>query len=673
MHARQSLILKHNRVGYDGTWSPFTVKVGTPPQWTYLLPSTSISETWVIGASGCDGTIQCQTLRGGIFLANTSSTFKSEGNYNLGLDPNLGFSGAGYYGLDSIQLTDSISEKSQVVAIVNETDTWTGILGLGPQGTSFVESSTKPLVASLADGNDSAIPSLSYGFTAGASYRLKQVPGSLTFGGYDAARFEPNNVSFSLDSNQQPTVSLNSIVANGWRDSNVTLLDSGEQGLFTIDSSTPFLWLPEAAAQRFEQTFGLEYNDTLQLYFYPNQTQPNGTLLSDLNACTFDFTFSDLSGSSQTLTLSLVGQTFTSLSLSYGYPNLAINSSSQPIPYFPVRKAANSTQYTIGRMFLQETYLTVDYERNNFSLSQAIFSQDALTNIQLVDILSVNSTSPVPAAAASSSLSTGAIAGIAIGAVCLIVIVLGTIIILIIRKRRASSRSANDSNEHHGFITSILGKRSSRGPLVPEKGPAAEVQGNEIKELHGSNSLVTTEVKELQGRVLIPEMPESPANVVFGVDHDPSTPVELPLRNSADFSRDNDLAPPEYAASSPAFSNASFPNHSPSPFSAGPVSPLNSPLPGSEKGNGAWLDVSSESGVGTNESSTGGRLHPLHPASRNVSRNASPSTPRYVLDESESAHVDLRSSMLTSAASRYSADASRPESEARRFSWEDTG
>ena len=93
-----------NRVGYDGTWSPFTVKVGTPPQWVYLLPSTSTSETWVIGASGCDGTIQCKTVRGGVFTANTSSTFKPEGDFDLGLDPSLGFSGAGYYGLDSIQL-----------------------------------------------------------------------------------------------------------------------------------------------------------------------------------------------------------------------------------------------------------------------------------------------------------------------------------------------------------------------------------------------------------------------------------------------------------------------------------------------------------------------------------------------------------------------------------------
>ena len=94
-----------HRIGYDGTWSTFVVKIGSPSQWVYLLPSTATSETWVIGSSGCDGTIQCRTNRGGTFYANESSTFVSEGLFDLDLDPYLGFSEAGYYGLDSIELT----------------------------------------------------------------------------------------------------------------------------------------------------------------------------------------------------------------------------------------------------------------------------------------------------------------------------------------------------------------------------------------------------------------------------------------------------------------------------------------------------------------------------------------------------------------------------------------
>jgi hypothetical protein len=36
--------------------------------------------------------------------------------------------------------------------------------------------------------------------------------------------------------------------------------------------------------------------------------------------------------------------------------------------YFPIRRAKNSTQYTLGRTFLQEAYVIADYERANFSI-----------------------------------------------------------------------------------------------------------------------------------------------------------------------------------------------------------------------------------------------------------------------------------------------------------------
>lgn len=63
-----------------------------------------MSETWVVGLDGCDGTIQCETARGGLFLANESSTFSTMGSYALDLDYELGFGGKGYYGLDNVAL-----------------------------------------------------------------------------------------------------------------------------------------------------------------------------------------------------------------------------------------------------------------------------------------------------------------------------------------------------------------------------------------------------------------------------------------------------------------------------------------------------------------------------------------------------------------------------------------
>ena len=92
------------RIGYDGTWSAFVVKLGNPRQWVYLMPCTATSQIWAIGASGCDDTAQCQIARGGTFLANKSTTFESLGGYSLGLNRYLGLSGKGYYGLDAVQL-----------------------------------------------------------------------------------------------------------------------------------------------------------------------------------------------------------------------------------------------------------------------------------------------------------------------------------------------------------------------------------------------------------------------------------------------------------------------------------------------------------------------------------------------------------------------------------------
>lgn len=43
--------------------------------------------------------------------------------------------------------------------------------------------------------------------------------------------------------------------------------------------------------------------------------------------------------------------------------------------YFPLRCSSNMSQYVLGRAFLQETYLFVDYEKSTFSLSQAQFNK----------------------------------------------------------------------------------------------------------------------------------------------------------------------------------------------------------------------------------------------------------------------------------------------------------
>jgi len=165
-------------LGYDGNWSPVSIRVGTPQQYLSLLPSTLSQETWVVGPAGCDGTSACTNKRGGLFSANKSFTFQERGLYELDSQD----ASSGYYGIDTIDLNDDISTADQIIALVNSTEHWIGNLGLGVQQTRFDGTENfLPLLSSLVQ-HGSFIPSHSYGYTAGAFYRmLRLFPPTLQF------------------------------------------------------------------------------------------------------------------------------------------------------------------------------------------------------------------------------------------------------------------------------------------------------------------------------------------------------------------------------------------------------------------------------------------------------------------------------------------------------------
>lgn len=274
------------------------------------------------------------------------------------------------------------------------------------------------------------------------------MPASLTFGGVDENRYVPNDVSFDLSSDLTPIVALNSIKVSADPPSDTdskpnwtnpqTLLDTADSNLFVIDSSTPFFWLPETACDGFADAFNLTYNDTLELYTYGSNSSIRDELLSW--NLTFTFTVADLPGSSSSVDITLPFAAFDQI-LTYPFPDLDVDYSSSGMRYFPLRKAANRDQYTIGRSFLQESYLAVDYERNNFSISQALFTTDALTNTNIVPITrpsNSNYTGPsVDDGHPSTGLRVGLGVGLGAGGAC-------CIILLFLWLRRRSLRTPQD-------------------------------------------------------------------------------------------------------------------------------------------------------------------------------------------------------------------------------------
>lgn len=109
-----------------------------------------------------------------------------------------------------------------------------------------------------------------------------------------------------------------------------------------IDSTDPNLWLPEDVCDAFEEAFGLAIDDKTGLYLV-NETHHNTLLDSDAEVT---FRLSDVNSGGETVRIVLP---YAAFDLAAQYP-LVDNTSY----YFPLKRAANSTQYTLGRTFLQE-------------------------------------------------------------------------------------------------------------------------------------------------------------------------------------------------------------------------------------------------------------------------------------------------------------------------------
>jgi len=361
-----------------------------------------------------------------------------------------------------------------------------------------------------------------------------------------------------------------------------TLLSLGDADLFTIDSSTPFLWLPESVCKRFETALGLVYDTNLQLYTFGRNTSQHDALVN-LNL-TFSFVIADLPGSAKAVNISMPYSAF-DLQLSYPFPGLNATSSSPAINYFPLRKAANSSQYTIGRVFLQEAYLIVDYERNNFSVHQATFASDALTNYSLVDISKPdNSKLADPNGNTSSSLSKGAIIGIVV-ACALVFAAIVAILILCLRKRHGRDQNEKPSSPRNNFLPWLNHKPKEERPseLLGEIKYPVEVQAkSRVVELPANTP------QELEGTEVIKDVipdsnhedQNSPLNLTLPYGHNPKQPIELhpdttTLQREYYGPEPSPLTPPAY---SPSRVGQSRPANRHSTTASGDVSRDSSPL-----------------------------------------------------------------------------------------------
>jgi hypothetical protein len=482
--------------GDDGKWSTFIVNIagdgeGKGQNFKVLI-STSSPITIVPAKTDWCITDECARRRGvmdvgslGLDMTNTDF-YSTAGLYTLPFNtdslywwsrglllPSSNGTLNGAWGVANVGLgtasKQSITLQHQYVAGYYVSDFFLGSLGLSAGAVSATGATRPSFLGGLA-AVTTEVPSVSYGFTAGASYRNggNGVPGNMVFGGYDKSRLVTGqNVTIPMPSKQNNTlvVGVNSILYQPDPDVQqgmMSLTDPNIGGFSAIiDSTLPYLVLPDDICNKFVERFNLGFDRSTGLYTINSTAhelnkQQNATVSFKLSAQVQD------------------SEPHTTIVFPY---NAFYLQASDPIytnatAYFPIRKSSNG-YYILGRTFLQEAYIVVDYERAKFTVAPVVFS-NPLPSEDLVTIY--NSTYVLPTTAPkadSGGLAAGAIAGIVIGIVAVFLLVGGGAWIYYKRRRAANAKTGDHEGKPSGIETIDAG---------------GEVKHRRVSELTGSGA-----------------------------------------------------------------------------------------------------------------------------------------------------------------------------------------
>ena len=308
-------------------------------------------------------------------------------------------------------------------------------------------------------------------------------------GGYDQSRIADTVIEGNLGGHDNLTleIALKSIVASNSLQGTRSV-PTGENGIsIMIDSTVSQLWLPQDACDTLEAMFGLTNDADTGLYLV------NDTMHTTMSNLAPEITFTVASNSSSNSTTNIVFP-WSALEMNMGAP--LFNTSTR---YFPMRRAANETQYTLGRAFLQEGYIIVDWERRNFTLGHSIHPT-AGSSPNIVPILSLDDEVTQPHHA--SGLSVGVIAGIVVAVATIVAVMLAIVLILRKRSRRRREADANAPDPLIDIKESEKMTAVNVAELHGEHHPGIEAGSSPVHELQDEqlkHQLMSREVYELPG------------------------------------------------------------------------------------------------------------------------------------------------------------------------------
>jgi hypothetical protein len=300
----------------------------------------------------------------------------------------------------------------------------------------------------------------------------------MVFGGYDKARLvAQTNATISMPNQQNNSlfVGVQSIIYKLDQDvqpTSVSLTGPGTGGFNAIiDSTFPYLVLPDNICDQFVQKFNLGFDRTTNLYTinataHEQNKQQNATVQFKIGT--------GIQDSLPSTTIILPYDAF------YMQASFPIYPTTNTTDYFPIKKSGNGV-YVLGRTFLQEAYIVVDYERTTFTVAPAHFSDPMPANEDLVTIFSTSYKPPEGThSSGSSGISAGAIAGIVVGIVAVFAL-LAAVGFWYFRKRRATKTKEMKEEEKHGDIDTTAASSEVKGRRISELGGSEDPHSPQTK------------------------------------------------------------------------------------------------------------------------------------------------------------------------------------------------
>lgn len=496
--------------GNDGRWSSFVINVnsddeGLNGQDFKVLISTSSPLTLLPAPNEyCNN--ECAAKRGVLFFdgkqvdgVQESENWDEFGTYAIPIPYwyTEDFTGenrtiGGFWGTTNVGIgrssAESLVNPSLFAVQYTSNDWFMGSFGLAA-GEVGAQGATKPNFLSQFKDRG-VIASSSYGYTAGAIYRNNRsgVLGSLVLGGYDNSRMAGPGISLPMPSNKNNSliVGVPSILYRPDQDveAQTYSFTANTTGGFRaiIDSTLPYLILPDAICDEFELKFQLTYDERANLYTV-NSSSHDGNLQQNATV-----SLQVASGPQSSVEYANIQLPYAAFDLELGD-----DTGNNLTRYFPIKKSQDGV-YVLGRTFLQEAYIIVDYERANFTVAPAS-NPDALPREDLKIIYNTTYSPVGQDSSSDSGLAPGAIAGTVVGIVVAFAIA-GIIAFCWWRKRRArKTEAAQKAYENQQIDPTLAGQ---------------EIKYRRVSELTGSD---------------LPTSPKSALGDYYSADHKTVPPI----------------------------------------------------------------------------------------------------------------------------------------------------